>query len=274
VPCNVFLYPEIDYGSNENRLVERDFHFNRGAEPGYPPPSYGNPTYSGYYQSLVHGMPPIKYDQLVKNTMYDKYGRMLFLQNIDKGYTENRSFLDYRNSVVNAPVRIPYYRYEPVNSRMHKFKTIKKTNAYSIRHGKNSSYQGMNDFQDYVKENSACAGHAIHKNEIDDYMIGILLCINDKLIHECPDDYMPFRPKWILFSHDKYSWMNPRLIANVEKQSNFIKYINETHINPIKLYHKNTKSGQIIQQIGLNQYHDQLTDFIALLKGIISLNKT
>jgi hypothetical protein len=68
--------------------------------------------------------------------------------------------------------------------------------------------------------------------------------------------------------------MNPRLIANVEKQFNFIKYINETHINPIKLYHKNTKSGQIIQQIGLNQYHDQLTDFIALLKGIISLNKT
>ena len=277
VPCNLFLYPEINYPS-QTRFVERNFRFNTGEEPGYPN-NYSRDFYRPgyYYNTQKLNKPFTKYRQEIKNIYYDRYGRMLSLSEDNRGKNHMSNFIGYDGNHYFDMVNIPYYQYNPVEIHKNVFKTSKMTDPYGKRHASKKPgdvFQGMNKFQNFVSKNSACAKAAnISKNEIDDYMIGILLCIYHKLTNECNDDFVPFRPRWILFTLDNYNWINPEILKNVHKEKDFLLYCQNPPAKPYQLYQRNPKSDAIIEKLGLNPYTDQLSDFTNLMKTIIKVNK-
>lgn len=68
-----------------------------------------------------------------------------------------------------------------------------------------------NPFLTHVKRNSKCSDH-VGKNELDDYLIGIILLLSKKTNNECYKLLLKYRP--IVFTRDRYSWMNPQLKAS------------------------------------------------------------
>lgn len=68
-----------------------------------------------------------------------------------------------------------------------------------------------NPFLRHVKSNSKCSDH-VGKNELDDYLIGIILLLSKKVNNECYKLLLKYRP--IVFTRDRYNWMNPQLRAS------------------------------------------------------------
>jgi len=287
IPCYLFLYPELFY-PNKSRVLSRPYYFNNGFdEPGYPK-SLGN---GGYYERTEYkkDAPHLTYKQEIQNIFYDKYGRMLYNPNIDTGTKTNKhTFKDhygYNNTFIN---HIPNYKYLRINDPKEyedenifkanykpysEFKNLKIADNYEKRHrGQLEIYQGQNKYQNYVKEENECTGHGIHKNEIDDYMIGILLFIHSKIMIEC-QDYVPFKAKWLVFSRDNYKWLNQNLLKSeyIIKHDNFLQYI-ENNQKQKSLYISNNNTKILIKDLGLYRYIHDRNKFYKLLQSIIKIN--
>lgn len=288
VPCYLFLYPELDY-PNKTRKVLRNYYFNHGQfEPGYPK-ALGN---GGYYERTQYkeDQPHLTYLQEIQNIYYDKYGRMMYHQNLDKGVKKNRhEFKDHygnRNIINN---HVPYYKYIRINDRYEypndedfkanfknysEFKNLNTVDNFEKRHkGHLKIYQGKNKYQKYVKTENECTGHGIHKNEIDDYMIGLLLFIHSKIINEC-QDYMPFKAKWLIFSHDKYKWLNQNLLKSeyIIKHDNFLQYIEDNQTQK-SLYVPNKNTNKMIKELDLYRHIKDVNIFYKLLQTTIKINR-
>jgi hypothetical protein len=279
VPCHLFLSPELAYPSH-TRIVNRNFYFNTGNdEPGYPR--------GGGYAERVQVRrtdPPISYLQQVKNTVYDRYGRMLFLPengNIDTGMrSQNHSFRSYYGHPENNRAHIPYYNYEILDEKIYDpkrppFRTQMKAIPHSIRHSKETKvFQGKNQFEKFVKPINECSGHTIFKNEIDDYMIGLLLYTHFKVFREC-SNFSPYKSKWLLFTHDNYRWMNPEILDTkfIYRKDDFLSYIDHP-ITSIKnrLSVVNPSSKTIIQELGLYRFRHNYIKFQEVIKSIIRIN--
>ena len=65
-----------------------------------------------------------------------------------------------------------------------------------------------NQFINHVKEDSKCSDH-LGKNELDDYLIGIILLLSKKANNECYKLLLQYKP--IVFTRDHYNWMNSQL---------------------------------------------------------------
>lgn len=287
VPCHLFLYPELRYAT-PSRIVRRNYYFNEGSrgEPSYPQ-RYGYPLL-GYYQATDYMKPPhpyLEYRQQVDNILYDKYGRMLYLPdpgNMDRGRTNHdlhfRPFNNKYTLATNLQNHIPYYKYVAIdndrddpNYRNHVYTPHKPVTPHTKRHTNEPKvYQGKNANQRFVNKQNECSGHSIYKNEIDDYMMAILLFIHKQIHYECKT-YCPYRPKWLVFSHDKYDWMNKTIKQNVEFQQNFQDYLTNPTRKVISLYEKNPNGLSILEKIGLNSYEydeNSLDTFRAILRDI------
>jgi hypothetical protein len=287
IPCILFLYPELKFPS-QTRDEIRNYYFNQGNnEPGYPPiihyDTYGkciDIQKSGYVRKLFERYPPLRYKQRIKNIFYDKYGRMLHLPNdSDDSVDYEHQFIDYYGRRNRYMTKIPYYEYKIINQRDYPtdFQNLIPTTSHSIRYYNKSEQQknqGQNKFQRYVKQDRQCTKFTnIHKNEIDDYMIGLLLFIHYKLKDDCKS-FAPYNPKWILFSEDKYRWMNQEIINQntLIKKSNLHQYLD----NPIteNLYDVNIDCQIFIQQNKLYSYQPNLSLFLSILQNIIKINKS
>lgn len=280
IPCHLFLAPELAYPGS-TRVVRRDFAFNLGNEPGYP----GG---GGYAQRVEYKKtdPPIGYLQEVKNIFYDRYGRILYLPehgNIDSGTkSQPHRFMSHYGRHESKSSKIPYYDYIVLDEKIPNlprppFKTDRKSIPYSVRHARDATTtsQGQNRFQNYIKPVNECSGHTIHKNEIDDYMIGILLYVRYKVCKECKD-FAPFRARWLIFTHDNYRWMNQDVFDSryILKKDDFLSYIddpNPTHKN--SLFIPNPISKRLVQELGLYRHKSSLYQFFDLLQSVIHINR-
>lgn len=127
---------------------------------------------------------------------YDNYNRLY-------RFDENRGY--YQKLTKNSPV--------PPG-------IIKNRNNRAGRLSANQTQQ--NKFLNYVKVNSNCS-NGIRKNELDDYLIGLILLLHKKTIRECYKmiiDYIP-----IVFTADNYNWMRSSLKNTCFFESNFISYL-------------------------------------------------
>lgn len=276
VPCHLFLSPQPDY-PNQTRIVDRDFYFNMGNEPGYP----GG---GGYYQrvKLKKTDPPIRYREEVKNIVYDRYGRLMFLPDINIGHKTNRhTFRTVYGDIYNDRSEIPYYSYMPVDDpRRHPtlppFRRDPGTMSHTKRHPDGKTFQGKNEFEHFVRPVNECSGHTIHKNEIDDYMIGMLCLLHYKISKEC-NNYSPYRAKWMLFTHDQYRWMNPKILVPefFVRHDDLLSYIQSPNIKRKKynLLIRNPEATKIITDVGLYPYRYNDQRYLNLLDGIIRINR-
>jgi hypothetical protein len=111
------------------------------------------------------------------------------------------------------------------------------------------------------------------KNEVDDYMIAILLLCHFKSMIECPK-YTPFTYQWILFSNDGYSWMNRDLLTDVvHVRDSFFRYIDDDSLPPIPMIVSNPLATEIIQTCGLWAIDKNPENYKQLHEGIIWLNR-
>lgn len=190
-------------------------------------------------------------------------------------------FTSYYGRPESKDSKVPYYEYvildERDNNPRPPFATGRKTIPHSLRHARDAvpTSQGQNRFQTYIKPTNECSGHTIHKNEIDDYMIGILLYVRFKVSQEC-SDFSPFRSRWLLFTHDNYRWMNQEILqsGNVIKKDDFFSYIEDT--DPTKknaLLVTNPSSIHMVKELGLYRHKSSLHQFYDLLQGIITINR-
>lgn len=276
IPCHLFLAPEPDY-PRDTRIATREFYFNVGDEPGYP----GG---GGYHQRVRFNKtdPAMLYLEQVKNIMYDRYGRILVLPDANVGTKiNNHTFRTvYGGTVLNYPSAIPYYSYTLLDDprrypRLPPFRRDRIAQSHAIRHGSTPTYEGENPSEKYVRPVNECSGHTIFKNEIDDYMVGLLCLIHYKISTEC-SNFSPYRAKWILFTHDQYRWMNPKIIAPelFIRHTDLLSYLQTPVIRRKRfdLLTSNIRAKEIIQDIKLYPYKHNYLQYVALLDGIIRIN--
>ena len=287
VPCNIFQYPELNMP--EYTQILHPYYFNYGAQPiigGYgTEPLYTN-GYPYNYQTSVKKVEPFLSRQKHKSVAYDEYGRMLKVRrghpyNMDnnvKTTQQQLRFVDANRRFKKERVYIPEFEpYQQVTSADHfkpKYPTVPKSNRPD-RNGPNSPLiEGQNINQRFVERNSACAKKGnMEKNEVDDYMIAILLSCHFKSMMEC-QKYTPFTYQWILFSNDGYSWMNRDLLTNVvHVRNSFFRYIDDDSLAPIPMIVSNPLATEIIQTCGLWAIDKNPENFKQLHEGIIWLNR-
>lgn len=288
VPCNIFQYPELNLPEYTQLL--HPYYFNYGAQPiigGYgTEPLYTNGVPYNY-QTSVRRVEPFLSKQKHKSVAYDEYGRMLKVRrnypyyNMDdhaKITNEQYRFLDVNRRIKKQNVRIPEFDpYQQATSADHfkpKYPTAPKSNR-SNRHGPNGPLiQGQNINQRFVERNSACAKKGnMGKNEVDDYMIAILLLCHFKSMMECPK-YTPFTYQWILFSNDGYNWMNRDLLTDVvHVRNSFFRYIDDDSLPPIPMIVSNPLATEIIQKCGLWAIDKNSENYKQLHEGIIWMNR-
>ena len=293
VPCNVFQYPELNLPKLTQVL--HPYYFNYGIEP--------LDTMSGVpynYQSFSKNFQPFLSRQKLDSVSYDEYGRMLkiqppckdrrspyynpYLYNMDQNKTIQQKKLKFKEMIgnyVTERVKIPQFDVYKQVTQHDRFKQKKPTlpkasRPHRIKNG-GQFIQGQNKNQRYVEINSACAKKGkLGKNEVDDYMIAILLLCHYKSISECKY-YTPFNYQWILFSNDGYSWMNRQLLTNVNHiQNGFLQYINDEKILPIPMMVPNPKTTALIQKCGLfknDPNAEQAEHYKQLHQGIIWINR-
>lgn len=85
-----------------------------------------------------------------------------------------------------------------------------------------------NPFKKHVKKGSQCI-KSVGKNELDDYLIGLILLLIQKTQEKCFKLLLQYKP--IVFTDDNFSWMRPELKssfiqASSKKYGDFIDYIN------------------------------------------------
>lgn len=298
VPCNVFQYPKLNVP--EYTQVYNPYYFNHGTEPfktRYDGKILGTePLYTNgrpyNTQSKSRGFKPYLTIQDMKSVVYDEYGRMKkviprnpYYNNIKNTRPKSLQFLDKNGKVRRQQVKIPTFNpYIDVTS-IDNFKSKNPTTKKANRPHRNAPMtskpmiQGQNIYQGYVEKDSACAGDKnsgkLGKNEVDDYMIAILLLCHYKSRKEC-EYYTPFNYQWILFSKDGYSWMNRDLLTDVIHQKGFLQYINDDKIQPIPMMVPNLKTITIIKKCGLFENEpnaEQAQHYKQLHQGIFWMNR-
>lgn len=84
-----------------------------------------------------------------------------------------------------------------------------------------------NEFLNYVKVDSNCSS-GIRKNELDDYLIGLILLLHKKTVNECYKMIIEYTP--IVFTADNYNWMRSSLKNTSIFEPNFISYLKNPDI--------------------------------------------
>lgn len=111
----------------------------------------------------------------------------------------------------------------------------------------------INPFLSHIKIDSDCSKN-IRKNELDDYLIGMILLLSHKANNECFKLNLQYKP--ILFTNDNYNWMNTDLKNSFfqpfrqfrDSRADFFNYILDTNIFPIQNYVLNGKNNRFWNQ--------------------------
>lgn len=288
VPCNLFLYPELVVP--DRTVVTRPFWFNMGPyDPAYPG------TSSSYaYQTYRNGRPPLQTRQAMRTTRYDKYGRLLAVRdpvlrpsNIDS--VPHRFYPYGASNIVTENVSVPAYepyqrvRVNPPSDPAQRarwtppvFRPKTRVGAHALRHAvPDQARQGQNTNQGLVERGSGCAGKRnLGKNEIDDYMIALLLLLHHKSYAECEESrLLPFLHRWVLFSADRYRWMNPLYYTHVVRNDNFLAYLEPTNTTVLRTLVPNPQLKNGLEELGLLPFGGTADEFRQLLSGCIWRNR-
>lgn len=115
-----------------------------------------------------------------------------------------------------------------------------------------------NPFRQHVKQNSQCV-NSLNKNELDDYLIGLILLLIKLTNEKCSKLILRYKP--IVFSNDNYRWMRPQLKDSFihakentfgDSRDNFIDYIEDVAGKPIR--RKSAHSKEALCQIDEQNY--------------------
>lgn len=229
IPCNLFVPPDLD-GPGE-LLVKKPFHPNID---GTVFPLFGNGystvTWDGSGK-MFQDKPgfPLELDsaELIDTYRYDKYGKV-WRANVygpNNGlytFPSNDIHLGFRNFLhKGTPVRLrgailpKYNNYSKTNTRdptkpYDKFKPKLPAPLKASRSSSRANLiQATNlPMQRYVEANSDCSHHTnLHKNELDDYMIALIMHLRQKTITELSIP-IPYLFQCVLFTNDNYDWIN------------------------------------------------------------------
>jgi len=228
IPCNLFLPPDLD--EPETMLVRKPFHPNL---PGSVIPVFEDGTpminwnHNGEMRQIKRGtIQDLQSLELMDSYKYDKYGKVLKANAARPSmglytFPSNDSFYGYntyyhrgRSFNLRGAI-IPKYDYTQTNTRdfakpIDKFKSkIPAPIKASRSPSKANLIQGSNTImQRLVQMNSHCSHHTnLHKNELDDYMIALIMYLRAKTISELMIP-IPYLYKCVLFTNDYYDWIN------------------------------------------------------------------
>ena len=105
-----------------------------------------------------------------------------------------------------------------------------------------------NPFKEHVKINSQCIT-SVGKNELDDYLIGIILLLIQKTQEKCFKLLLRYKP--IVFTNDNFSWMKPDLKSSFihatsnnysDSRGDFLNYIHDENGSAIESCTMNSKN--------------------------------
>ena len=200
--------------------------------------------------------------------------------------TNNKVVADYsiRDDITKRLYRDEVYRYWYDNyNRLYKFNDkggyYEKVNKNlapppgiirnrNYRAGRISSNQTQqNQFLNYVTVDSNCS-NGIRKNELDDYLIGLILLLHKKTINECFKMIIEYIP--IVFTADNYNWMRTSLKNTCIFESNFISYLKNPNAYFVN-YKLNSKNYNFWYG-GINNNRNQMKNDIISISETLYLN--
>jgi hypothetical protein len=243
IPCNLFLPPDLD--TPEEILVRKPFHTNIDGSV-IPLFGDGNSTITwNHAGKMFQGKPgfPLDLDsaEIMDAVKYDKYGKV-WKANVIGGsnglytFPSNDRHLGYRTYWYNRrPLRLQgailpkYNNYSKTNTRnpVLPFDIFKPKTPAPLKASRPPSranlIQATNlPMQRFVETNSDCSRHTnLHKNELDDYMIALIMHLRQKTISELSIP-IPYLFKCVLFTNDYYDWINDS-IFRTGKPGNVIR---------------------------------------------------
>lgn len=146
-----------------------------------------------------------------------------FTYNLDALSRRGNIFYNEYGSIYTVPPRGPGPRRAP-------FLSHNPPNFIIKRKENNLDITDINPFIDNIRENSECS-NTIRKNELDDYLIGIILLLSYKVNNECFKLNLQYKP--IVFTNDNYNWMESKLKNYfIHPEFDFFDYI-YTNNHPI-----------------------------------------
>ena len=143
-------------------------------------------------------------------------------------YTKDGFDGDYRYSKFGELLQI-----DPYNGRLYNVTNPHNKHIVADRlKPYDRDARDKNQFINHVKADSKCSDH-LGKNELDDYLIGIILLLSKKANNECYKLLLQYKP--IVFTHDRYNWMRSEL--------------KESFINPNHKYEHNDSRKRFFDYI-------------------------